>query len=305
MTLLELLTLYVETNPSIRSEKTERLYKIVVAHFDKFMRRTAEVEDMTERNVTAYMRHRRNAKRAEITIENETVRLFVLWRFAAREGMIPAPKIKVLRSKPAPPRAPRQRDIRALFRAARRSRRMIKGRQIKEPKPVRLLYPALLGVTWNTLERINAIYFLHRSKIDLRRRTVTYVAETRKGNAPTITKPITRQTARALRRWYAVYDGDYPFQVAAITSLYHHFDMLVKEAGADPAVLNGFHALRRSGATNGKRHGGDMRYHLGHDEERTTNRHYIDEEGLGHKPLTRLLPNPVGLLGSLLAFFGL
>lgn len=299
MTLRDLLRNYVETNPSIRSIHTERLFEIVVRHFDRFLGRPALVEDLTERNFTAYMRHRRLAKKAESTIENEAVRLLVFWNFAAREGLIPPPKIKMKRGKPAPPKAPSAREVRALFRAARRSKRTIKG------QPVRLLYPALLGVTWNTLERINAIHSLHRSKIDLKRRHVTYVAETRKGNAPTVTKPITRQTARALKRWLAIYDGEYPFRPAALTTLYHHLDAIVSEAGIDPGKLNGFHALRRGGATNGKRRGGDMRYHLGHDEERTTNRHYIDEEGLGHKPLTRLLANPVGWFGSLLAFFGL
>ena len=123
----EILRLHIETSPGIRSEQTERLFEIVVGHFEKFLGRPADCADFTERKVVSFMRHRRRLGKADATIDNEAKKLLILWRVAAREGRAPAPRIAIRRRKADSPHALLKHEIRALFRAAHNARGTIGG----------------------------------------------------------------------------------------------------------------------------------------------------------------------------------
>jgi len=145
--------------------------------------------------------------------------------------------------------------------------------------PASIYWPALLGVCLDTAERIAAVHALGAQDIDLERRVVTYRAITRKGQRGSITRAISPQTARDVRKLLAVRPVE-PFKAIHAASLYQPLRRLVLEAGLPYGRTRAFHALRRYHATSVHAQGGDATAALGHADERTTRKHYIDRSQL-------------------------
>lgn len=296
MTLEELLFAYLSANAAIRSIATGRLLGFTVKHFGEFLNRTALVGDLTDTNLVSFMRYRRQLGRAETTVENEGVKLLALWRWAAIRSMVAPPSVRIERRRPDAPHALIKPQIRALFKAARRAMGMIGG------KPRCVYFPALLGIVWDTGERISAVRALRRIDIDLRMRCVTF--RVRKGHGRTLTKPISRSTARALKHWLAIHDADEPFAIVGLTSVYYHLDRILVAAGIPPESRNKFHALRRSHASYLHAAGGDATESLDHSDARVTRMYYLDPRIIMRRRAIDRLFNPFGFWQSVLAWLG-
>lgn len=284
MTVDELLIEYIAVNPAIRSNRTQQLLAVVVRNFCAYLGRAAIVADFTDRNITGYMRHRREIGRSETTLQFEAIKLMALWRFAASQQLIAGPTIRIRRQPPETPKALLQSQIRDLFAAA------VRATGIVGDVPRSVLFPALLGVIWESAERITAVHSLKRGDIDLVRREVTF--RNRKGSGRTLRKPITRATASAVGELLAATTSEQPFAPVGVTTLYHHLDRIFRDAGVPIEKRQKFHALRKSHASHLEAAGGNARASLDHSSDTVTIRHYIDPAVANSRRAVDLLFSP-------------
>lgn len=283
----ELFAEYVQTNPAVRSPNTERLLRTVVNHFARFIGERATASDLTDRNLVAYMRHRRLAGRKEITIENEAAKLKAMASFAAVRGIIPPLQMKVTHARPPAPRALLKHQIRSLFQAAERAKGRIGGIERST------YFVAFFSLCWDTAERAGAIHQLDRGDIDLAGREVLF--RNRKGNGRELRRPIRRSTAKALAKLWATADREKPFAVVKFASIYFHMNKIMAAAGIPPEKRNKFHALRRSHASYVHAAGGDAREALDHSSEAVTWKWYLDPRIIFRKRGLDLLFSPLGI----------
>ncbi|MGE3241853.1 MAG: tyrosine-type recombinase/integrase [Pirellulales bacterium] len=295
-TLDELRAEYVACNPAIRSIHTENLFAIVCRHFSRFLERDALVADLNEKTLNAYARHRRTLKKAESTVENELVRLMVLWRFAALNGLVPPPMWKLKRLRPKQPESLHRHEVRAIFRAIYGAQGMF------DDVPRNIYFPAVISVIWDSFERINAVRQVMRSDIEAGARYIRF--RERKGHGRELRWPMRWTTRRAVRKLLAATDRERPFSVLSMPSFYDHYDQILADAGIEPKPSNRPHGLRRTGGTHYQAAGGNARDVYDHADERTTWRHYIDQSMVGIRPPMALLFNPAGPFHRLLAALG-
>lgn len=296
MQLSELLERYLTTNLRIRSPETSRLLVISVKHLATFLGRPPELSDFSDDVIAGYVQHRRALGRAESTIERETAKLFTLWTYAARLGLAPWPTLILPRAKKQLPVAFTQQEVRALFRAAVRYERPIAG------VPGNIYMPALLAITFDTAERIRAVWDLERGDVNPRSRWVTY--RCRKGSREDITRQFRRSTAFYIRRLFKESDAKRPFAPVHRTTLYYHLDRLLEAAGLPCDRRHKFHCLRRSHASHLHAAGGDATGSLGHSSDQITRVYYLDPKITGAGNFARRLFDPLSWWGQLLAWFG-
>jgi integrase len=288
---------YVATNPAIRSPETKRLLRISTSRFAEFMGRPCVAADLTDRNLTAYMQHRRGMGIRESTLERETAKLLTLARYAALSGLIPPPRMRLRKAPADAPVALLRHEVRALWRAAASYEALIGG------VPGSVYMPALLDVLWDTGERLGAVYVLTRGDIDLAGRWVTL--RSRKGGGAVQVRRVRRATARSLGKLLEASAAPQPFAVFGHQSaLYHHLNRLLVTAGISVDRRHKFHCLRRSHASWLYRAGGDATASLGHADQATTRRHYFDVRITGGRQPSELLFSPLGFWGRLRAACG-
>jgi site-specific recombinase XerD len=286
---------YLAHNPAVKSEHTKELLRIVVRHFDRYLNRPAIVADLTDRTTTAYASHRRSLGRKETTVENELVRLRSLWAYAARLGLVEQAKWKLVRLRPNRAESMARSEIRALFRAAKNAKGMIGD------LPRNVYFPALLGVMWDSEERITAVRMVERADIERDARYITF--RQRKGGGRPLRWPMRFTTRRAVQKLLAASNRPLPFNVLHIASLYDHWDQILLDAGITPSKRNRPHGIRRSGASHYQAAGGRAQDILDHEDERTTRRHYIDPLIATVRAPANVLFNPLGWADRLRGLF--
>jgi integrase len=265
---------YCQTNPRIVSRQTIRRYGTTVSGFTRWLGRPVTLADLTPDNFGRWIRHRRDVDRvAAGTVRGDAEKLLVLWRWWAERAGVPLPRVVLPPPADNEPTTWTRGELARLEQAAGACRWNV-GRV-----PGAIYWPAILGVCLDTAERIAAVHALATPDLDLDRRVVTYRAITRKGQRGSITRPVSPQTAAAVARLLAVRPVD-PFAPVAAASLYGPLRRLVLEAGLPYGRTRAFHALRRYHATSVHRQGGDATAALGHRDERTTRRHYLDRSQL-------------------------
>lgn len=296
MLLAELCADYLAGNPSIRSPHTERLLRTSVAHFGRFLERCPFANDLTDKRLTAYIRHRQRLGMAAATVEREAAKLLTLARYGAARGLLELPLLRIEKAPPAVPIAFLRGEVRQLFRAASGYRATIGG------VPGNLVLVALLSVIWDTAERIGALCEVHRSEIDLRGRWITITS--RKNSGRTLVRRLSRSTVRELRKLLAASTNDKPFGFVHRGSLYHHLAKVLESAGLPADRRHKFHCLRRSHASYLHAAGGDARESLDHADEKTTRDHYFDPRITGMKNAISRLFHPFGWWDRLLSALG-
>lgn len=163
---------------------TRSLYRSVVNHWNRL-----ELGTLDSVTVSDYRDLRTAEGWSQNTIRYEVGRLR---RMASWQGIAIDVKLP-----PAIQRAPRswsRKELRQLFRQANRSKRRIYR------LPGSIFWPAMLGVTYDTGERISAVYSLTWDAIDLPTRAIHYRAEVRKGRYKDAVGRMSRQTRRSLLR---------------------------------------------------------------------------------------------------------
>lgn len=286
MTLDELLEQYVSTNPAISSAYTIRLLRGTVKLFSTYLGHQACVSDLTDATFRGFLVHRQNQGKAAATVEREGAKLLTLWRYASTNGMVKAPTIRMARSSPHIPVAFLKHEVRSLFKAARRARGECGG------IPNKVFFPALLGLIWDSGERVGAVRALTWGDIDLRTRWVTF--KHRKGQGREMMKRVSRSTRRALKRLQAVHNVEKPFAHICLSTKYFHLKSILRDAGLPCDRRSMLHRLRRSHASYLKLSGGDAQASLGHSSEAITVRSYYDPRVVGKRQPSTLLFSPVG-----------
>lgn len=305
MLLIELAEKYCAENPQVKSSETIRLLKSSVRQYCAYLERPAEVADLAEKTLTSFIRHRRQAGKAESTIEREAAKMMTLWRFAAMEGMIQPPKIRVEKAQVDTPVCFLRGELRRLFREMKKYDRTIGG----VSGDVFLL--ALLSTIWDTAERIGAMRAIDRIEFDVKagrwwwpkRGWVTIRYRKRRGK--TLVRPLRWSTVCHVRRLLAATDAKHPFAIVDRSTLYGHLDRVLERAGLPVDRKHKFHCVRRSHASYLKRAGGDVQQSLDHSDPQTAALRYLDPRVTQRKHGVDYLFNPLGLWGWLLALVGL
>jgi integrase len=298
MRLDDLITEYVRSNPAITSDYTVKLLRGTVKLFSAHLGCDAEIEHLTDTNLKSYLAHRQRIGMAPATVEREGCKILTIWRYAASQGIVKAPTTRMARSAAHLPVAFLRYEVRALFKAARRARGECGG------VPNKIFFPALLGLVWDSGERVGAIRALTWGDIDLRKGWVTF--RVRKGRGAEMMKRVSWSTRRALRKLYAVHkDCVQPFAHVHLSTKYFHLKSILRDAGLPCDRRSMLHRLRRSHASYLKLAGGDAAASLGHSSEAITVRAYYDPRVVASRQPISLLFNPVGLWSRLIGFFGL
>lgn len=265
---------YCASNPRIRSAETKRLLILAVRQYSAWLENHAKLGDLSHENLMAFRRWRECNGRAESTIERETCKLLTLWRFAADEGLVTPPKLRVSKARVETPVCFLRGELHSLFRAARHYKHTIGG------VPGDVFWCALLGTIWDTAERIGAVRQIARADFALPggwwpgQAWVTI--RRRKGHGKTLVRPLRASTARHLRQFLAATPSEYPFAIVDRTSLYAHLNRVLKSAGLPQDRQHKFHCLRRSHASYLAVAGGDASASLGHADPKIVRERYFD-----------------------------
>jgi integrase len=249
-----------------RSANTSRLYGCTIRAFSKWLTYPATTDDLTDLTVSRYLEYRASV-RSPYTAEKERTQLLSLWRFAAdRRIMDDRPCVPPA---PLPDRIPTAwtvEQLQGLMRAACATRGYV-GKV-----PASVWYAAIIGVLWETAERIGAILLCKPD--DFAPPHLSVVAEYRKGGKRDRVYRLSPETcklvslARGERRLF-----EWPQNKGY---LWKRYKDVVARAGLGQGRKCGFHQLRRSSASHYASLGGDPVQLLDHSSPRTTHRWYLD-----------------------------
>ncbi len=297
MNLDSLLADCIATNPAIRSPETKRLLALSCRHFAHFLQRPALAADLTDKQIVAYMQHRQRLGRSEKTVEREAAKILTLARYAALCGQADVVRLRLVKSPVDVPTALTRPQLWSLWRAARRYQAAIGG------IPGNVYSLALLDTLWWTGERLGAVWQLERADIDVRSRWITF--RHRKARGRVQLRRVPRSAARSLGKLLAVSPGERPFAVfGAQTSLYHHLNRLLLQAGIPVDRRHKFHCLRRSHASWLHQRGGNASESLGHSDSRITTEYYLDPKIVVPAQPADSLFSPGGWWGYLAGILG-
>lgn len=272
MTLDQIVAEYTATNPRITSVQTTRRYLTTAASFRRWLGRPASFADLSPDNYGRWVRHRRDVDRvATGTVRGDAEKLLVLWRWWAERSGLPMPRVLLPPSASHEPTTWTPAELARLEAAARRCRWNV-GRV-----PASIYWPALLGTCIDTGERITAVWSVRAEDLDLVAGRATF--RRRKGGGSSIVRAISRETVRDVRALVALRPV-HPFAAVQAASLYAPLRRLTLEAGLPYGRTTAFHCLRKYHATSVHAQGGDATAALGHSDERTTRKHYIDRSQL-------------------------
>lgn len=262
-----------------RSLNTVRLYANTIKQYEKYLGRTATIEeDLNDLQVSRFLEHR-SRQRSAFTSEKERNQLCALWRCAADRRLVELrPCIPVT---PIPFRVPTAWSIEQL-KTLLATAKVVPG--MIGDVPARIWWTALIQVLWQSAERIGAI--LSVEKVDYTRPMILVRAEHRKGGKRdklfTFTDPVCdlldvlakSKNGPRLFAWPKGYEY-----------LWNRFGKIVKAAGLEGGRRNKFHQLRRSAATHYAARGGDPTALLDHSSPRIT-KAYLDPRFIdtGPKP---------------------
>ena len=155
--------------------------------------------------------------------------------------------------------------------------------------PAAWVWPTMLMAMFQTGERIGAVLALRWSEVDLDRRTLTFLAATRKGHRETITRQICPELAAVLAtRQRAPNDLVWPWlEDRKIGSAYGSLRVMCRKAGVD---YHPFHSIRKATASYMKRAGKSAKTQLGHASEEMAETHYYDSRIVGAESALDYLP---------------
>jgi integrase len=254
----QLLTYHVEKN---HQNNTKSRYRGVITHWNRL-----GIGDPTDEALAHYRDTRLGEGAARDTVRGELTKAVAMAVWLGFPGVVKKPR-KVERC----PEAWNHKQLRQLFREARTTVRVVWS------IPGRLFWPALLGVAYDTGERIGAIAQIGWEEIDLDAGTIYYPAEVRKGGYRDARASLSRDTVRALRAFReAAPPNATVFEYGCRTRLWQAYGALLRDAGLPDDRRSKFHRLRRTHATFVYAAGGDATAALGHSTDAVTRKSYID-----------------------------
>lgn len=278
------------------SERSVEVYAITLLWFDRYLatregRATGPgtLDDLDDLVVAGFLRWRatqvvRGRRVSPATVAKDRVQLLSLWTFAARKRMktsagdvIEFPSLPQAKTVHRVPVAYTLDEVRGMIAIAR-TRTGHTG-----PVPSCWWWSTILGVAFVTGERIGALRQLRWGEVDLARRRIVFLAETRKGGRADAVRSITPALARELGAHAGPPDElVWPWPRKPL-SIYASLKKIALRAGVKP---RGFHGIRKSSASYVAAAGGDASAHLGHGDPSIARDHYLDP---------RIVQEPAGL----------
>lgn len=268
---------YFPRSLSIRSRKTKDLYYIAIRLFSRYLGREARVSDLDDDLITAFLKMQVEIEELSPHTANEKVgRLRTMWNWLARRNCIKT--WPTFGSLPCPKRIPkawRIEQLEAFYQQCKNKR----GRVGKVP--AHIWWRALIMLLWCTSERIGAALAFRWSDVEFADSWIAIPAELRKGGLNDRGYrlwPEVIELLKAIKSYRPDCDDDapvfaFPF---SISTLYNHYNRLLKAAGLPTDRKSKFHRLRVSHATWTKKSGGDPQESLGHSSPAVTRMHYLD-----------------------------
>jgi integrase len=276
MTLKELFERYADLrnlNP-----KTAALYGMLLDRLRAFLGHEPTVADLDDLVISRYLRARATQSWAgkpvrPASVQKDKVMLQAVWNLAARKRWArdfpELPRIKVAKSIPTG-RAYTAEDVAKMIRQARRRNGRTGG------KPSAWWWSSLIYMAYCTGERATALLSLRWGEVDLGRRRVRFLGETRKGQTHDIERDFTPDLAKMMEP-----QAGQPEELVwpwdrARGSLWTSLKLLCRLAGVK---YRGFHGLRRTRASYAALAGGTAAATqvLDHSDPRLQER-YVDSQ---------------------------
>lgn len=255
------------------------------------------VDDLDDLTIAKFLRWRastvhdqRRGLISPASLAKDSAHIRTLWNWCCKKRMKRSDGELLEFPDYARPRVPRPRpvaytveELQALLRAARHRR----GSVGDVPAP--WYWVTKLLAMFQTGERIGAVMAIRWGEVDLERRSLTFLAATRKGRHETITRAISAELAEIMARGQRPADRlvwpwlDHRSPGSAYTSM----RVLCRTAGVP---YHPFHSIRKSTASYLKRAGKSAKTQLGHASEEMAETHYYDERITGVESALDYLP---------------
>lgn len=276
------------------SDRTVRLYCLTIDRFRDFLGREPLVGDLEDLTVSRFLRWRAvTPHRGRIVSTNSVIKdrtqLLAISNYAAKKRMIEFLALAKARPVERTPRGYSAADVESMIRAARTR----EGRTGCLPSG--WWWATIIYTGWCTAGRLGEMLALRWRCVDLEARTVTFLAETRKGHTRDVVRAITPELAQ----WLAEHRREpealvWPWDRLP-TSIWPSLKLLCRKAGV---TYRGFHGLRKASASYFQAAGGSATQLLDHDRPSTTRKSYLDPSIVREGPTAADLLPPLDLGGA-------
>lgn len=258
-----------------RSPKTVALYDNLFRQFDQWLKAEGiadegGIEHLDELVLSRFLEHRAETH-SPYTVEKERSQLLALARLAWERRVPGIERMPTCPPGVLPQKVPTSwsaEQMQALWREANRKTAWPIGKV-----PSHEFMPALLGLCWETGERIGALLAVPAG--EYRRPTVTVQPETRKGGRVGRIYELSPELCDRLDRLAAYgHQRLIPWR-GHFTALYGRMKTLLRRAGLSGKRL-AFHQVRRTAISHLAAAGGDPVAFAGHANPSVTRRWYLD-----------------------------
>jgi integrase len=259
---------YEPTALRSRAVNTKRLYRTTLLMIDRFLGRSATLDDLNDDTISKFAAWRLQSV-AKHTVNKDLFNVLALWRWCHRLGLVDVwPSVEMEKAPRRTPIAWTETQMRKLYQTIVE----LPGRVGK----IRACewWAALILVAWDTGERIHAIMQLDWSNVDLARKWVRFRAEDRKGGRDDSTARLSDETIAALRKLRAKEGPVFPWPYA-YNHLWVHYGKILKLAGLPNDSKSKFHRIRKTVASYAEARGGDATKMLRHSKREITEA-YLD-----------------------------
>lgn len=245
------------------SENTERLHRVAIRNFGRFLERPATLADFTDETMADFI-HARIKRVSPFTANRDAEKLLTVWRWAARKKFVETfPDVEFAREPKRVPMGWLQEEVGILFRTIDLLRGFV------GIIPARLYWHGLHAVIWDSSERIGAVREVRWDDLDLRSGWLNVRAEYRKGKREDKAAELHADTLNLLRQFPRREGPIFPWPFCEGT-LYNHYKKILASAGLPTDRRSKFHRVRRTVASYFKAAGGNAQELLGHANARTT-----------------------------------
>jgi integrase len=264
------------------SDRTVELYGETLDRFRDHLGHEATLDDLDDLVVARFLRWRsqqsnkRKGLLSPASVAKDSAHLRTIWNWCARKRMKRANGDLLEFPDYARPRVPKPRpvaytveELQKLIEAARYRKGLVGD------VPAPWYWITKIRSMFETGERIGAVMQLRWSEVDLDRRTLTFLAATRKGHRETITRQISADLAAVLAMHQRPADRlVWPWlENRKMLSCYASLKVLCETAKVD---YHPFHSIRKATASYLKRAGVSAKTQLGHSSEEMAENHYYD-----------------------------
>lgn len=278
------------------SDRTVELYGETLDRFRDHLGHEPTLDDLSDLLVARFLRWRaqqpngRKGVLSPASVAKDSAHLRTLWNWCARKRLKRSDGELLEFPDYARPRVPKPRpvaytadELQQLLDVARHRRGVIAG------VPAAWYWPTKIMAMFQTGERVGAVLAIRWGEVDLDRRTLTFLAATRKGHRETITRQISPELAAIMATGRRAPNAlVWPWlEARKIGSAYGSLKVLCRTAGVG---YHPFHSIRKSTASYMKAAGASAKKQLGHASEEMAENHYYDERITGVQSALDYLP---------------